>query len=37
MFALAPPAALDGAQRMTFYTVDRIGEDLRIIGRFRQP
>ncbi|MGF6243014.1 MULTISPECIES: bifunctional diaminohydroxyphosphoribosylaminopyrimidine deaminase/5-amino-6-(5-phosphoribosylamino)uracil reductase RibD [Paraburkholderia] len=34
MFSLVAPQALDNRVRLTFHTVDRIGDDVRILARF---
>jgi diaminohydroxyphosphoribosylaminopyrimidine deaminase/5-amino-6-(5-phosphoribosylamino)uracil reductase len=34
MFSLIAPQGLDDRVRLTFHTVDRIGDDLRILARF---
>ena len=34
MFDLAPPAELDARMRLQFHSVDRVGEDLRVLARF---
>ena len=34
MFSLVAPQALDSRVRLTFHTVDRIGDDVRILARF---
>jgi diaminohydroxyphosphoribosylaminopyrimidine deaminase / 5-amino-6-(5-phosphoribosylamino)uracil reductase len=33
MFNLAPPASLDDRTRLVFHSVDRLGDDLRIVAR----
>ncbi|KVM97211.1 bifunctional diaminohydroxyphosphoribosylaminopyrimidine deaminase/5-amino-6-(5-phosphoribosylamino)uracil reductase RibD [Burkholderia stagnalis] len=34
MFDLAAPASLDARARLTFHSIERIGDDLRILARF---
>lgn len=36
MFNLVPPESLDLAQRLHFHSVEAVGDDLRILARFRQ-
>jgi diaminohydroxyphosphoribosylaminopyrimidine deaminase / 5-amino-6-(5-phosphoribosylamino)uracil reductase len=37
MFNLVAPATLEGRMRLNFHSVDRIGDDLRILARFAPP
>jgi diaminohydroxyphosphoribosylaminopyrimidine deaminase / 5-amino-6-(5-phosphoribosylamino)uracil reductase len=37
MFNLGAPATLEGRMRLNFHSVDRIGDDLRILARFAPP
>lgn len=37
MFDLAAPGALDARTRLVFHTVDRVGDDLRILARLQTP
>jgi diaminohydroxyphosphoribosylaminopyrimidine deaminase / 5-amino-6-(5-phosphoribosylamino)uracil reductase len=37
MFNLVAPETLDGRMRLNFHSVDRIGDDLRILARFAPP
>jgi diaminohydroxyphosphoribosylaminopyrimidine deaminase/5-amino-6-(5-phosphoribosylamino)uracil reductase len=37
MFDLAAPAALDARARLLFHTIDRVGDDLRILARLQAP
>jgi diaminohydroxyphosphoribosylaminopyrimidine deaminase/5-amino-6-(5-phosphoribosylamino)uracil reductase len=34
MFDLAAPATLDARKRLSFHSIERIGEDLRVLARF---
>jgi diaminohydroxyphosphoribosylaminopyrimidine deaminase/5-amino-6-(5-phosphoribosylamino)uracil reductase len=36
MFNLAPPDALESAKRLYFYEMVKLGDDLRILARFKQ-
>ncbi|MGN6230244.1 MAG: bifunctional diaminohydroxyphosphoribosylaminopyrimidine deaminase/5-amino-6-(5-phosphoribosylamino)uracil reductase RibD [Trinickia sp.] len=37
MFDLAAPAALDERMRLAFHSIDRVGDDLRILARLQAP